>query len=57
MLNHIDKKNLDIRIIFRTVADAVYEESSHRQMPLTMDGLATDRQFYLHYVADPIKSK
>lgn len=53
LLKYIDAKNRDIRDIFRSIVDGVYQESNHRQRPLTMDGLSKEQQVHINYVFEP----
>ena len=55
LLKHIDQKNIDVRDVFRSIVDGVYQESNRRQRPLTMDGLSRTQQVYLNYVFEPGK--
>ena len=48
LLTHIDRKNVDVRIIFRDVVSAVDKESHQQQRPLTMDALPKDQEIFLN---------
>jgi hypothetical protein len=49
LMKSIGRKNVDIRDIFQSVVDGVYEKSNRKQRPLTMNALPQDRQVYLNY--------
>lgn len=50
LLRNITKKNVDIAEVFRHISDDVYEESKHKQKPLSVNGLNEFNKVYLNEV-------
>ncbi|CAF3670715.1 unnamed protein product, partial [Rotaria socialis] len=50
LLQNITEENIIISELFSRVRNAVYQESNHRQIPLSMDGLQQYKQVYLNKV-------
>lgn len=48
LLNHLGRKNVDVRYVVRDVVNAVDKESNRRQQPLTMDELPEDQEIFLN---------
>jgi hypothetical protein len=51
LLENISQKNMDVRDLFRRIADNVAQKRPSGQQPLSIDGLSKDRRICLNRIS------